>query len=127
MSLKYNINLIHSNIKEFYKETNIKESSDKKFGNYFKLNIISEGKELIIIVNKKDLEGNIFNWKYYSDPLNEDSHLVERTSDFESPYCYFQLLWKACYSNVVYATSGVPCISKTIYNIVRIYARGNSI
>ena len=52
MSLKYNINLIHSNIKELYKETNIKESSDKKFGNYFKLNIISEGKELIIIVNK---------------------------------------------------------------------------
>tara|TARA_B110000858_G_C17708407_1_gene429347 strand:+ start:416 stop:736 length:321 start_codon:yes stop_codon:yes gene_type:complete len=81
MSLKYNINLIHSNIKELYKETNIKESSDKKFGNYFKFNIISEGKELIIIVNKKDLEGNVFNWKYYSDPLNEDSHLVERTSD----------------------------------------------
>lgn len=45
MSLKYNINLIHSNIKESYKETDIKEKSDKKFGNYFEFNIISEGKK----------------------------------------------------------------------------------
>ena len=46
MSLKYNINLIHSNIKEFYKETNIKESSDKKFGNYFEINVLHENKNI---------------------------------------------------------------------------------
>ena len=84
MSLKYNINLIHSNIKEYYKETDIKDKSDKKFGNYFEINIISEGKELRIILNKKDIEGNVFNWKYFSDPLNEDSYLVERTSNLNN-------------------------------------------
>jgi hypothetical protein len=84
MSLKYNINLIHSNIKESYKETEIKEKSDKKFGNYFELNIISEGKELRIIVGKKDIEGNVFNWKYFSNPLNEDSQLVQRTSNLNN-------------------------------------------
>ena len=84
MSLKYNINLIHSNIKESYKETEIKEKSDKKFGNYFELNIISEDKELRIILEKKDIEGNVFNWKYFSNPLNEESQLVQRTSNINN-------------------------------------------
>lgn len=84
MSLKYNINLIHSNIKESYKETDIKEKSDKKFGNYFEFNIISEGKKLRIILEKKDIEGNVFNWKYFSNPLNEDSRLVQRTSNINN-------------------------------------------
>lgn len=84
MSLKYNINKVHSNIKELFKETDIKEKSDRKFGNYFELNIISESKKLRIIVNKKDIEGNVFNWKYYSNPLNEDSYLVERTSNLDN-------------------------------------------
>jgi len=82
MSLRYNINLIHSNIKESYKEIDIKDKSDKKFGNYFEFNIISESKNLRIIIRKQDLSGNVFNWKYFSNPLEEDSHLVERTSNF---------------------------------------------
>ena len=84
MSLKSNINKVHSNLKELYKDIDIKEKSDKKFGNHFELNIISESKTLRIILRKQDIERNVFDWKYYSNPLEEDSYLVERTSNIDN-------------------------------------------
>jgi len=80
MELKYNINKIHSELLSNFEEVRIDEKSDKKFGNYFLISAINEGKEVKLILTKKSVESGNLNWSYYSNPLKEDSLLVERTS-----------------------------------------------
>lgn len=80
MELKYNINKIHSDLLSNFEEVRIDEKSDKKFGNYFLISAINEGKEVKLILTKKSVESGNLNWSYYSNPLKEDSLLVERTS-----------------------------------------------
>jgi hypothetical protein len=84
MSLKSNINKVHFSIKESYQNTDIKEKSDKKFGNYFEINVLHENKNIKMILTKQDLEGNVFKWKYYSNPLDVNSYLVERISNVDN-------------------------------------------
>ena len=80
MELKYNINKIHSDFLSNFEEVRIDEKSDKKFGNYFLISAINEGKEVKLILTKKSVESGNLDWSYYSNPLKEDSILVERTS-----------------------------------------------
>lgn len=80
MELKYNINKIHSDLLSNFEEVRVDEKSDKKFGNYFLISAINEGKEVKLILTKKSVESGNLNWSYYSNPLKEDSLLVERTS-----------------------------------------------
>ena len=80
MELKYNINKIHSDLLSNFEEVRIDEKSDKKFGNYFLISAINEGKEVKLILTKKSVETGNLNWSYYSNPLKDDSLLVERTS-----------------------------------------------
>ena len=80
MELKYNINKIHSDLLSNFEEVRIDEKSDKKFGNYFLISAINEGKEVKLILTKKSVESGNLNWSYYSNPLKEDSLLVERIS-----------------------------------------------
>lgn len=80
MELKYNINKIHGDLLSNFEEVRIDEKSDKKFGNYFLISAINEGKEVKLILTKKSVESGNLNWSYYSNPLKEDSLLVERTS-----------------------------------------------
>ena len=80
MELKYNINKIHSDFLSNFDEVKIDEKSDKKFGNYFLISAINEGKEVKLILTKKSVETGNLNWSYYSNPLKDDSLLVERTS-----------------------------------------------
>jgi len=84
MDLKYNINKIHSDLNsQFYgHDVKIEEKSSVKFGNYFELSVIKEGKEAKIILPMSSLNYN-FNWSYFSNPLDENSHLVERTSSID--------------------------------------------
>ena len=63
-----------------FEEVRIDEKSDKKFGNYFLISAINEGKEVKLILTKKSVETGNLNWSYYSNPLKDDSLLVERTS-----------------------------------------------
>lgn len=84
MGLKTNINKIHADLKDSFNDVTISEKSDRKFGNYIEMEIVSEGKKVRFISTKQELEGNVFGWKYYSDPTNEESHLVERTSSVDS-------------------------------------------
>ncbi len=84
MDLKFNINRVHSNTKEVYKNTEIKEKSDKEFGNYFEMDVVSENKNLKIVIKKQDIEGNTFTWRYYSNPLDKQSILVERISTIDT-------------------------------------------
>lgn len=80
MDLKYNINKIHSDFQSNFEEVKIEEKSDKKFGNHFLISAINEGKEVKLILTKKSVESGNLNWSYYSNPLKEDSILVERSS-----------------------------------------------
>ena len=81
MRLKQNINKIHGDLSNNFEEVMVSEKSDIQFGNYIEISVIQEGKNLKMIISKVDLESNRFNWKYYANPLNEDSDLVNRNSD----------------------------------------------
>lgn len=80
MELKYNINKIHSDFLTNFEEVRIDEKSNKEFGNYFLISAITEGKEVKMILTKKSVESGNLNWSYYSNPLMENSTLVERSS-----------------------------------------------
>lgn len=81
--LRYNINKIHIDLLLEYGEVKLEEKSNLEFGNYFEI-IINEDKQLKMIVVKRDIENANFNWKYFSNPLNEKSNLVERSSNIFS-------------------------------------------
>ena len=85
--IAYNINKIHSDIlSEFFKdgEVAILEKSNKKFGNFFEISVINGGKEVKMIIPRKEIDGDNFNWFYFSNPLNESSDFVERNSNIEN-------------------------------------------
>lgn len=86
MNLKYNINKIHSDLLSQFINSEIKidEKSSLKFGNYIEISILNEGKELKMIMLKKDLESYSFPWRYSENPLNENSELVERFSSIDN-------------------------------------------
>jgi hypothetical protein len=81
MDLKVNINKIHSDLTNGYEDVSIVEKTDKKFGNYFELSVKENNKDLKIVLSKQSIENQKFNWSYYSNPLDENSYLVERSSD----------------------------------------------
>jgi hypothetical protein len=83
MNLRDNINKIHIELSNKFESVNISEKSSLTYGNYFELSITEGNKNVKAIISKTDLEGNKFNWKYYSNPLNESSDLVDRTSMVE--------------------------------------------
>lgn len=85
MDFKYNINKIHGDILSQFlnAEIKIEEKSNLKFGNYIEVSIINEGKEVKMIMSKKDLENYSFNWSYFENPLNESSDLVNRFSSVD--------------------------------------------
>jgi hypothetical protein len=83
MSLRQNINKVHFDLQNRFGEVTITEKSDLKLGNYFELSILEENKEVKVILRKTEVEKNVFEWSYFSNPLNESSNLVERTSKLE--------------------------------------------
>ena len=84
MDLKSNINKVHIDLLLVYDEVSIVEKSNLKFGNYFEIVTTNEGKQLKMIISKKEIEKNNFNWFYFSNPLNENSDLVERNSNVDN-------------------------------------------
>jgi hypothetical protein len=83
MSLKVNINKIHSDLLQNFEEVSIVENSSLSFGEYVELKATNENKEIVIIVEKRQLEMNKFSWSYYSNPINKD-FLVERSSTLDT-------------------------------------------
>ena len=83
MNLRQNINKVHFDLQNRFGEVTITEKSDLKLGNYFELSILEENKEVKVILRKTEVEKNVFEWYYFSNPLNESSNLVERTSKLE--------------------------------------------
>lgn len=90
MSLKENINKIHYDLTTRFGEVSITEKSSLKFGNYFELSVLENNKEVKLILKKNDVENYNFNWSYYSNPLKEDSYLVERCSNVDSITLHIQ-------------------------------------
>jgi hypothetical protein len=83
MSLRQNINKVHFDLTNRFEEVTITEKSNLKLGNYFELSILESNKEVKVILTKTEVEKGVFNWSYFSNPLNENSDLVERNSKIE--------------------------------------------
>lgn len=83
MKLRENINKIHFELSNQFDSVEINEKSDIRIGSYFEILVKESNKELKLIATKKDLENTTFDWKYLSNPLNESSSLVERTSSVD--------------------------------------------
>jgi hypothetical protein len=83
MNLRQNINKVHFDLTNRFGEVTITEKSSLKLGNYFELSILEGNKEVKAILRKTEAEKDIFEWSYFSNPLNESSDLVERTSKLE--------------------------------------------
>jgi len=83
MDLKTNVNKLHLDLMNNFQDVSINEKSDKLNGNYIELSVNENGRNLVAIIPKTNLENNKFNWKYYSNPISKD-FLVERGSTTES-------------------------------------------
>lgn len=83
MNLKQNVNKIHIDLSNNFEEVNISEKSDLTYGNYIELSVTEGNKNLKMIVTKRDIENYNFNWKYFANPLNENSDLVDRSSTLD--------------------------------------------
>lgn len=81
--MKYNINKLHGLLLNEFSNVKINEKTSMEFGNYFEISI-NEDKEVKMIVTKKDIENQTFDWRYFSNPLNESSFLIERKSSIEN-------------------------------------------
>lgn len=83
MSLKKNINRIHFLLSEEFESVDIKEKVSKELGNHLEISV-KENLECKIVIPKKDLESEYFKWKYFSNPNDSGSFLIERISSVES-------------------------------------------
>lgn len=79
MLLKENLNKLHFNLSNRFDVT-INEKSDQSIGQYLELLVTEGNKELKVVITKRELENNTFNWSYLSNPLDENSTIVERKS-----------------------------------------------
>jgi len=79
---KYNLNKLHYSLNEKY-SVEVVEKSDKSRGEYIELVIENEGVKCDVIITKRNLDGNVIKWSYFSNPDNGD-FLIERTSTIET-------------------------------------------
>lgn len=87
MDLKTNINKIHSDLLllEGIGETvTIKERTDKEFGNFFEISASDKGMTARIVIEKTSIESQNFVWRYYANPNDIQTGLVERHSSTDS-------------------------------------------
>jgi|APCry1669189665_1035243.scaffolds.fasta_scaffold06419_2 hypothetical protein len=82
MEFKSNFNQLHYLLTERFDNIIVEEKSNPQLGNYIQLSI-KENLECKVLIKKKDLENNKFNWSYLANPLNEKSG-VERISTVET-------------------------------------------
>lgn len=83
MNLRENINKIHFNLSNQFDDVKIEEKSNIELGSCVEMTINESEKQVRLVVTKKSLENYRFDWKYLSNPLNESSTQVERTSNVD--------------------------------------------
>jgi hypothetical protein len=79
MKIKENLNKIHFLLSDKF-DVELNEKSNLKLGNYIEFIIKENNKELKAFIRNIELNKNIFNWNYFSNPLDEKSLIVERRS-----------------------------------------------
>lgn len=79
MKLKENVNKIHSELSDRY-DVVIEEGNSREIGNFIQLSIKEGAKNIIAVISKKSLESNVFDWTYKSNPLDNSSDMIERSS-----------------------------------------------
>jgi hypothetical protein len=87
MNLKSNINKIHSDLlmlKGIGETVTIEEKSSADFGNYVEISATHDGATARVVIEKVDIEGYSFRWRYFSNPKDESVGLVERVSTLDS-------------------------------------------
>jgi hypothetical protein len=83
MSLKTNANKIHSDLNSLYEGVKIEENSNRELGNFVEFRVVENNKELVLSIRKYELEKDIFNWSYLSNPEDANS-VVERVSNINN-------------------------------------------
>ncbi len=84
MDIRYNINRIHSNLMSKFENVDIFEKSSLDMGQYFEIRIM-ESKEVRIIIPYRNVDNkSTINWFYRSNPLNESSDLIPRSSTVDN-------------------------------------------
>ena len=83
MSLKTNANKIHSDLTSLYEGVKIEENSTRELGNFVEFRVVENNKELVLSIRKYELEKDIFNWSYLSNPKDANS-VIERVSNINS-------------------------------------------
>lgn len=83
MDFKININKIHSDLTSNYDSVSVLEKSSLELGEYLEITTTNEGKDLIMLITKRDLNSNMFSWKYFSNPKKKD-YLIERRSSIDN-------------------------------------------
>jgi len=83
MSLKKNINRIHYLLSDKFESVDIKEKVSNSVGDYIEISV-KEDLECKMIIKKKDLESDYFKWRYFSNPNDNNSFLIERISGVET-------------------------------------------
>lgn len=83
MDLKSNINKIHADLLDKY-DVMVSEKSAYKIGNYVEFLIKENNYELKLQIDKIEISKPSFNWRYFSNPHDKNSHIVERTSNINN-------------------------------------------
>lgn len=80
MDIRFNINKIDYDLSSKFEDVKILERSSPKFGKYFDIEV--NGDRMVkIILPFKSIDNKILcEWYYYSNPLNESSDLIPRSS-----------------------------------------------
>jgi predicted nuclease of restriction endonuclease-like (RecB) superfamily len=80
MDIKANINKIHIDLLNNFEKISIEEKNSLELGSHFEIIINESNKVVRAIISKRGLENEKINWKYYSNPNDLNSYLVERDS-----------------------------------------------
>lgn len=83
MDIKSNINKIDYDLSKKFQNFTISEKSSIEFGKYFEISI-NESKIVKIVLPYRNIDGkSVIDWMYYSNPTNESSDLIPRTSSVD--------------------------------------------
>ena len=89
-NVKENINKIDSDLKQLFENVYITEKANKTF--YFQINAnnlflfenCKKRVQVIVNINKSDLNSNLIKWNYLVNPLNESSEKIDRVSNINN-------------------------------------------
>jgi hypothetical protein len=83
MSLQTNVNKIHFDLTSLYESVKVEENSNRQIGNFVEFRVVENNKELVLTIQKYELEKETFNWSYLANP-NDKLSVVERVSQVEN-------------------------------------------